>query len=367
MTVSCRIVVALLVVFASHPGSATAQKVQWRDASSFEIEGKGWAKTAAPFDRLPDSAKDKVSPTAWQLSKESAGLCVRFVTDAPAVRLRWSLTSGSLAMPHMPATGVSGLDLYARSAKGSWRFVGNGRPSKKDGNLATLEFPDGAKPRRECLLYLPAYNGTKSLEIGVPPDAHLESPPPRPEGLRKPIVIYGTSIVQGGCASRPGMLWTAILGRLLDRPVINLGFSSAGTMQPPVAEPLAELDPAAYVIDCTWNMGDGPEVYLDRVTQLVRTIRKARPLTPIVFVGQSHMRPEAHPTDLTRRQEAAVRSLQKKGVKDLILVPGTDLIGDDGEGTVDGVHPNDLGMDRQARYLFPLVKKAVNGPTPTTP
>jgi hypothetical protein len=307
---------------------------------------------------------DFINPCCENACKNPSAirLCVRFVTDAAAVSVRWSLTSGSLALPHMPATGVSGVDLYARSASGSWRFVGNGRPHQQDGNLARFEFPDGAKARRECLLYLPTYNGTKSLEIGVPPDAHLEMPAPRPEGLRKAIVVYGTSIVQGGCASRPGMVWTAILGRRLDRPMINLGFSSAGTMQPPVAEPLAELDPAAYVIDCTWNMGDGPEVYLDRVTQLVRTIRKTRPLTPIIFVGQSQIRPDAHPTDLTRRQEAAVVSLQKAGVKGLILVPGTDLIGDDGEATVDGVHLNDLGMDRQARYLQPIVMKAVSEP-----
>lgn len=361
MIESCRVPLALLIVFAPHPGRAGAEEVRWRDAASLEIEGRGWAQTAGPFDRLPESARDKVSPTAWQLSKETAGVCIRFVTDSAAVRVRWSLTSGSLAMPHMPATGVSGVDLYARSADGPWRFVGNGRPAKRDGNLARFEFPDGARAGRECLLYLPVYNGTRSLEIGVPPDAQLEKPSPRPEGLRPPIVVYGTSIVQGGCASRPGMIWTAILGRMLDRPVINLGFSGAGTMTPPVAEPLAELDPSAYVIDCTWNMGDGPEVYLDRVTQLVHTIRKARPDTPIIFVGQSQIRPEAHPTDLTRRQEAAVLSLQNEGVGGLILVPGQDLIGDDGEGTVDGVHPNDLGMDRQARALFPIVKQAVSG------
>ncbi len=158
------------------------------------------------------------------------------------------------------------------------------------------------------------------------------------------------------------MAWTAILGRLLDRPVINLGFSGSGTMEPPVAEPLAELDPAVYVIDCTWNMGVNQEVYMDRIGQLVRTIRGMRPSTPIVFVGQSHIRPEAHPTDLSRRQEAAVLALQKEGFEGLILVPGADLIGNDGEGTVDGVHPNDLGMDRHARALFPLVSKAVSCP-----
>lgn len=363
MTAFCRIASVALIVFVVHPGRAAAQDVRWQDATSFDIEGRGWGTSASPYVRLPDSAKDKVHSLAWQQSRQSAGICVRFVTDAATVAVRWSLTGESLAMPHMPATGVSGVDLYARSADGSWRFVGNGRPGKQDGNLATFEFPDGAKAERECLLYLPVYNGTKSLEIGVPPGARLEKPEPRPEGLRKPIVIYGTSITQGGCASRPGMTWTAILGRLLDRPVINLGFSASGTMEPPVAEPLAELDPAVYVIDCTWNMGNTQEVYYDRITKLVATLRKAHPLTPIVFVGQSLIRPEAHPTDLSRRQENAVLKLQKEGVQGLILVPGTDLIGDDGEGTVDGVHLNDLGMDRQARCLFPIISKVVSGPT----
>ena len=356
---SREVVFSLVAVFAVGAGYAAEETITWRDGASLQLEGKGWAQTASPFDRLPDSARGKVSQAVWHLSTQSAGICIRFVTDAAVVSVRWSLTSGALALPHMPATGVSGVDLYARAPNGSWRFVGNGRPASQDGNLAKFEFPGGATTRRECLVYLPLYNGTKSLEIGVPPGALLETPPPRPEALRAPLLVYGTSIVQGGCASRPGMAWTAILGRLLDRPVINLGFSGAGTMEPPVAEPLAELDPAAYVIDCTWNMGVGPEVYLERITALVRTLRKARPLTPIIFVGQSHQRPEAHPTELSRRQEAAVLSLQKEGIAGLFLVPGTNLIGEDGEGTVDGVHPNDLGMDRQARCLVPIVGKAL--------
>jgi GDSL-like Lipase/Acylhydrolase family/N-terminus of Esterase_SGNH_hydro-type len=363
MTASRRIALAVLVVFASHPSRGSAEDVKWRDASSFEIEGRGWAKTEGPFDRLPDSAKSKVSASVWQLSKETAGVCVRFVTDSPAVSVRWSVANASLAMPHMPATGVSGVDLYARAADGSWRFVGNGRPGKQDGNLAKFDFPDGGKPGRECLLYFPLYNGTKSLEIGAPTNAHLETPKPRPENRRKPIVVYGTSIVQGGCASRPGMAWPAILGRLLDRPVINLGFSGSGTMEPPVAEPLAEVDAAAYVIDCIWNMNDDPKTYMDHVSKLVHTIRKTRPAAPIIFVGQSMIRPDAHPTKATLGQEAAVRSLQKDGVEGLFVAPGKDLVGDDGEGTVDGVHPNDLGMDRQARALLPIVKKALDGPT----
>lgn len=349
----------LLVAFHFASASLAAEKVEWTEAKHFEIEGKGWSDTAAVFDRLPDSAQSKVSATAWTLSKESAGVCVRFATDAAVVHVRWSVSNASLAMPHMPATGVSGVDLYARTAEGVWRFVGNGRPHKQDGNQSAFEFRGGSRNGRECLLYLPLYNGTKSLEIGVPAGAHLEQPKPRPEALRKPIVVYGTSIVQGGCASRPGMAWTAILGRLLDRPVINLGFSSAGTMEPPVAAPLAEIDPAAYVIDCIWNMNDDPNTYMKNVTQLVRTIRKTRPDVPILFVGQSLIHPDAHPTKATLGQEAAVHHLQSAGVKRLYLVSGKNLIGDDGEGTVDGVHPNDLGMDRQARALLPIVLEAL--------
>ena len=134
-------------------------------------------------------------------------------------------------MPHMPATGVSGLDLYARddAATGGGSAPAAPRQTNESRSLAA-GLPAG---RREYLLYLPLYNGVSSVEIGVPEGQTLaRRAPPRPEGHRRPIVFYGTSITQGGCASRPGMVHTAILGRRLDRPVINLGFSGNGTMDP---------------------------------------------------------------------------------------------------------------------------------------
>jgi hypothetical protein len=251
------------------------------------------------------------------------------------------------------------VDLYARSGDGTWQFVGNGRPGKAEGNVTAFELPEDGPTPLECMLYLPLYNRAVSVEVGVTPGALLEPGPPRPADRSRPVVIYGTSITQGGCASRPGMVWTSILGRLLDRPVINLGFSGSGRMEPPVGELLAELDPVLYLIDCTWNMGDGQEVYTERISRLVASIRAVRPDTPILFAGQSHMRPEAHPTDLTTRQENAVRALQEEGVAGLYLVPGDDLIGHDGEGTVDGVHLTDLGMERQARALLPVVSEII--------
>ena len=129
MAASCKAILVLMIASALHTGRAAAQEMQWRDAASLEIEGKGWSDTEGPFDRLPDSAKDKVNSVVWDLSKDSAGICARFVTEAASVSVRWSLTSESLAVPHMPATGVSGVDLYARAANGSWRFIGNGSQS----------------------------------------------------------------------------------------------------------------------------------------------------------------------------------------------------------------------------------------------
>ena len=183
---------------------------------------------------------------------------------------------------------------------------------------------------------------------------------------RKPIVVYGTSITQGGCASRPGMAWPSILGRMLDRPVINLGFSSSGDMAPPVGDVLAELDPAAYLIDCTWNMGTGKAMFLSHVGKLVASIRKAHPETPILFMGQSHIRPDAHPTNISRDQADAVEHVQADGARGVTLIPATDFVGGDGEATVDGVHLNDLGMQRQAQAVVDVIRKAIGdrGETP---
>jgi len=74
-SLAVRVALSLLAALVVHCGNAADQAVKWRAATSFEVEGKGWAQTAGPFDRLPDSATNKVSRTAWGLSKHSAGIC----------------------------------------------------------------------------------------------------------------------------------------------------------------------------------------------------------------------------------------------------------------------------------------------------
>jgi hypothetical protein len=344
------------------PGTAKtdpATGVHWYDVRPLGVEGRGWADTKAPFDRLPARAEGVVRPPVWGLSRHSAGLCVRFVTDAPAVHARWTVTNKTLALPHMPATGVSGLDLYARTAAGRWRWVASGRPTAE---TTTARLVDGlASGEREYLLYLPLYNGVSSVEVGLPKGSALKMAGARPASRRAPVVFYGTSITQGGCASRPGMVHTAILGRAFDRPVINLGFSGNGTLDPEIATLLGELEAAVFVLDCLPNLTPGQVA--ERTGPFVAALRKAKPTTPILLV-EDRTYANAHLVPALAKRNADGRAAYRKafdalvagGDRNLFYLRGDGLIGDDGEGTVDGSHPTDLGFLRQADAFTAALK-----------
>ena len=346
-------VVALAAGPVIDPGTAKVDPdsgVYWYDVRLLGVEGQGWADTKAPFDRLPAKAEKTARPPVWGLSRHATGLCVRFVTDATTIHARWTVTNKNLAMPHMPATGVSGLDLYVR-LDGKWRWVANGRPTAE---TTTAQLAAGLPAgEKEYLLYLPLYNGVSAVEIGLPKGGTLKKANPRPVGKDRPIVFYGTSITQGGCASRPGMVHTAILGRALGRPVINLGFSGNGTLDPDIAELLGELDASVFVLDCLPNL-TAVQV-AERTEPFVKAVRKARPTTPILLVEDRTYANAAVLPALAKRNadsRAAYRkafdALVEGGDKNLHYLPGDHLIGDDGEGTVDGSHPTDLGFLRQA-------------------
>lgn len=346
------------------PSQAKSDKTStlWYDINLLDVEGKGWKETKAPFDRLPAKAEGLVRGPVWGLSRHSAGLCVRFVTGATTIHARWTLTSNGLAMPHMPATGVSGLDLYVKTDKG-WRWLGVGQPTKASNQAILVSgIPAG---KREYLLYLPLYNGVSAVDIGIPKGNFLAKAPARAKARNKPIIFYGTSITQGGCASRPGMVHTAIVGRRLDVPVINLGFSGNGRMEPELATLLAELEPAVYVLDCLPNMA--PKDVADRVEPFVATLRKARPETPILLVEDRSYANGFLVAGQRQRNEgnrqalrAAYERLVKAGVKNLHYLPGEELLGHDGEDTVDASHPTDLGFMRHAEAFIRVLRPILN-------
>mgnify|MGYP006422574575 FL=1 len=336
--------------------SVLEQEIDWFDVKEIGVEGKGWNNTKRYFDRLPAKAEGVVREPVWNLSRHSAGMCVRFVTDSPNLYVRYNLHLERLDMTHMPATGVSGLDLYGNDDEGRDRWVAVVRPDKQQ--MDTSIAKDLSPGSRRYTLYLPLYNGVDDLEIGILKGKSFTPMTPREE---QPILFYGTSIMHGACASRPGMAFPAILGRRLRRPTINLGFSGNGRMEGEVADLLADLDPCAYVIDCLPNMNE--TTVSERTVPLVKKLREAHDNTPILLVeDRSFTNTSFFPKIKVHHQKSraalkkAYAELSAAGISNLYYLDGDYLLGSDGEGATDGSHPNDLGMVRYADAYEPVLR-----------
>lgn len=345
---------------------AAKNSLTWHAVAPANIEGQGWTDVKSPFDRLPARAEGVVRPPVWNLSRNSAGLYVSFHTNAPRIAVRWKLNSQTLSMPHMPATGVSGVDLYVLK-KGRWHFLANGQAKEFPDNEAEFAASEASSSGDvEYRLYLPLYNGVKSVEIGVPEgssfgfDIRLAELPS--------VVVYGTSITQGGCAARPGMAYPSILGRRLDAEFINLGFSGNGLTEPELATLLAELKPAVFVIDSLPNLT--PEMLAERMPKFIEIIRASHPQTPILLV-QNPLYPTIPFVAATRNKVTKANEILAQihadriaaGDQQITLVPACDLAADGGETTVDGVHPTDVGFLRLADALEPYLRKVLASPT----
>jgi hypothetical protein len=312
------------------------------------------------YVRFPSQYKNTLRDEVWKLGQNSAGVGIRFRTNASTIIVRWTVMNES-NLAHMPDTGVRGVDLYAYN-NAEWQYIRTGFPYEKTNEHTLLSNGDGVS--REYLLNLPLYDGVESLEIGVNASAQISPASKKHLLSKKSVVYYGTSIAQGGCASRPGLAFTNILARKLDRQFINFGFSGNGTIETSVGAAMVEIDAGLYVIDC--NPNTAPELIFDRTVELVRLLKKQRPDTPVLLV--SGFRNESYYFNATsvvnetvtkqrKELELAYEQLKKSGVSELFYLEGDGLIGRDHEGTVDGIHPNDVGMMRIAEGMLPLLKK----------
>lgn len=371
-------ILCLLLAFASSLISVAqtpAEYVWWNPAKTDfpVIEGQAWRgkDSQNPYDRLPAAAEKTVRKEVWNLAHHSAGLMIRFRATTDQVVVRYVVSNKQQAMPHMPATGVSGVDLYAGNSDGDWLWAA-GKYTFGDTiqyRFANLEPNDSYKRGREYRLYLPLYNAVQWLEIGVPQGATLTPLPVRPE---KPVVVYGTSIAQGACASRPGMAWTSILGRKLDRPLINLGFSGNGRLEKEVIDLVSQVDARLYVLDCLPNLiatvGIEPAAIRSRILESVKTLRQKRPLVPVLLVdhagytdgGISPIRQQYY-SDVNTLMHQAFVQLKAEGINGIYLLPKSqiDLSLD---AMVDGTHPTDLGMQQYADAYEKSIRIILNEP-----
>ncbi len=353
-----------LSAMAAAPMAAQAQsaapELDWHDARKFTVEGLGFQDRKAPYDRLPGRAEGVVRDVVWNLSRDAAGVAVRFMANSKAIHARWTVTNKNLAIAVITATAASGLDLYARTDAGKWHWLGIGRASKFPENNEVLAA--GVPPgMREYMLYLPLRNPVASLEIGVLKGSAIAAAPAR-AASKKPIVFYGTSITHGISASRPGMTHVAMLGRMFEREVVNLGFSGNGKMEPEVVKFVAELDPAVFVLDCLPNMN--AKDIQERAENAVKVIRAAHPKTPILLVedrnyADSFLNPARRDRNETNHEamRTVYAKLQQDKVPLLHYLKGEELLDADGEDTIDGSHPTDLGFYHQAQAFRKALEK----------
>ena len=334
-------------------------QVVYTDASAFPLYGK--AAPTEGYRRLPASLEGVVRDALWALGRNSAGLYVRFRTDAPEIHARWSNTG--YHMGHMTDCGTGGVDLYAH-LDGQWKFIRSGfewGPITKDRESRLVGNMEPAM--REYMLYLGLYDEIKTLELGVPEGYSLYQPELDSPVSERPVVMYGTSILQGGCASRPGMAHTNILARRLDRTVINLGFSGNAHLDYEIATLMASVpDPSVFVLDYVPNASDS--LIREKGEKFFRIVRDAHPDVPIIFVEDPHfahtLLDQAIAAEVSGRnaaQKALYEHLVAAGEKNLFYVPSFEMTQQ--EDFVDGVHFTDLGMTHYADLMEPVLREAL--------
>lgn len=349
-------------------GITVENGLKWIDGTLLPIEGRAFDDVDEYYDRLPSGVTTNVNQGVRDMKHHTAGEQFRFSTDSRRLVFRWTPRDESLAMDHLPASGKSGIDVYRfDAAAGRWLYAKTGRITDPHG--AQLDIP--WTPGTPCLVNLPLYNGLKSFSLGVEPGAAVRALPPRRSGVEKPVVFYGTSITHGGCASRPGMSFVNIVGRDLDVPVVNLGFSGSGVMELEMSEHLARIDASCYVLDCLWNMGTttgeranaangfikGRNVE-ENYEPFIRNLRAKRPGVPIVMAGQCDVYC-GEPNVKERFVKALYEKLVAEGWTGLHFLPNAGMHCGDFEGTVDGCHPNDHGMVSLARAYGAAVAEAL--------
>lgn len=356
---------AITAVFLVSWLLAGAQEIVYTDASVFQVYGQAFEPSGEGprYRRFPAEVRATAREPLKKRSDCSAGLYIRFRSDAPEIHARWTNTGKHMA--HMTDCGTGGLDLYAL-LDGEWRFVGAGFSGGAIGPEHQKKLVGNMEPvMREYMLYLSLYDEVKTLEIGVPEGCSLRQPIADTPRADSPVVMYGTSILQGCSASRPGMAHSNIIARRLDRTVINLGFSGNAFLDLEVARLMAGVpNPSAFVLDYVPNASE--EMINEKGEEFFRILRDAHPEVPVIFVEDpqfSHSRVDMKiAKEISGRntaQKALFHRLKKSGEKRIYYVPSKGLMGEDGEAAVDGTHFTDLGMVRYADKLVPVLKKAL--------
>ncbi len=355
----------LAVAVLSAYAAEEAEK-SWRyvDAQELRVINKGWDNTLRHYTRIPAYLQDSVRPDLWERSQCSSGIAVRFATNSSRIGVRYELLWDT-HMLHMADTGLKGTDLYVFEGDSVWRHVNTNRPrvNNKEEKICEATYVSNLDTARmtEYMVYLPLYDGVNKLEVKIDSCAAINSGRQDLIDRNVKIIAYGTSILQGGCASRTGMAATNILSRELNCEVVNIGISGEGKMDSCMARAMAGIpDADIFLIDPVPNC---TEMMCDTLTYgFVKILRDARPEVPVVMV-EGPIYPYARYDSFFGRylpaKNAAFRRnyelLRAERPEGLYYVESDGLDGVEDDGTVDGIHLTDLGFRHYADKLKPVL------------
>lgn len=334
------------------------------DAQDLRVINKGWDNTLRKYTRIPAYLEDSVRPDLWERSQCSSGIGVRFATNSTRVGVKYELLWDT-HMIHMADTGLKGTDLYVFEGDSVWRHVNTNRPyvNNKEEKIVESTYVSNLDGKmHEYMIYLPLYDGVNELWVKVDSGAVITSGHPGLIDARKKIVAYGTSILQGGCASRTGMCATNIISRELNCEVVNIGISGEGKMDSCMARAMARIpDVDVFLIDPVPNC---TEMMCDTLTYgFIKILRDARPDVPIVMLEGPYYPYSRYDSFFNRylpAKNAAYRRnferLVAEDPRNLYYVDAIDLDGAEDDGTVDGIHLTDLGFRHYADKLVPVLR-----------
>ncbi len=333
------------------------ENLKFYDAEEAPFRIYGVFREGDRFRRMPESVAKQVNDGVKHHHSHTAGGRVRFLTNSRYVAVRTTIDN-SYGGSHFSITGRAGLDMYEK-IEGTQRYIGTFAPPEglTDGGESTSESINYFNERtmREITINMPLYADVKKLYIGLEKDAEIKAAPDY--RLEKPVVYYGSSITQGGCASRPGSSYQNILTQRLDFNYINLGFSGSALGEDVMSEYIAGLDMSAFVLDYDHNAPTAE--YLEKTHEkFFKKVREKQPTLPIIILGAPGYTPTGDEEARNKVLQNTYDNAKATGDENVYYVTGRELMSlVEYNGTVDNCHPTDSGFLSMANTLEPLMKK----------
>lgn len=338
----------------------------------FSVHGVFYSKDEGLYRRLPKDIADATNSGVSHLSKNTAGGRIRFATDSPYIAVR-AEELFERPVPHMTIAGKCGITIfvnrqYEMTVMPSYEILSKADTSNGGNGIVAFDgmrCPYEAKGEvYQAELFMPLYSTVTDMYVGLKKGCVLKEALPYKHTV--PILFYGSSITQGGCASKPGDDYISRISRMLDTDFINLGFSGSAKAEPVMAEYIARQNPSVFVLDYDHNAPDAEHLKKTHFS-LYSTIREMKPDTPIIMMTMPTVEGRENRLPYKARRDEILKSFEKAralGDKNVYLVDCYGCFGalENGEcGTVDGLHPDSLGFLRMAERVYPLLNTLLNG------